>query len=114
MKEGAIEYLLGVLDKQLTQIGVGDAEKQVYQSDYGKELSEAFDAVKKDTVIEMLYALYENNADALEKDVADIVALGESLYSEPVFHIERKRALQNILFASKGLFSPDFSELLSK
>lgn len=114
LKEGAIEYLLGVLDKILTQLGVEPDEKQGYLSDYGKELGEAINAVKQDTVIETLYALYENDADALEKDVADVVALGENLGSEPVFYIERKSALQNILFASKGLFSRDFSEFFSK
>lgn len=114
MKEGAIEYLLGVLDKFLSQIGVEPAKKEDYLQNYGKELDEALSAVKQDTVIEILYALYENDADALEKDVADIVALGEDLRVVPVFFLERQSALQNILFASKELFSPDFSELLGK
>ena len=114
VKEGAMEYLLGVMDKFLTQLGAEPAEKEGYLSDLGKELSEALNAVKVDTIIETLYALYENDADTLEKDIIDIHALGENLCSIPVFPFERKKALQNILFSAKDLFDPEWSELLGK
>lgn len=114
MMEGAIEYLLDMLDKQLTKLAVEPSEKQGFLSDYGKELNEAMSAVKVDTIIETLYALYENDADMLEKDIIDIHALGENLRSIPVFPFERKKALQNILFSAKDLFDPEWSELLGK